>query len=218
MQIWYARKKDAKGRSSIPFLHHSQEFEKGRGVQSREESLFILNKGKVFRKEDPVKGFQILRLSVLCLSLAELGIKRPPSLAGNKKGLLGLFLPPQSATGQRENEKKNKKHTRGHSKNEGKDSKIMVSPLLPVCVLASASFSLGLGLVDPVAGLSSTGPLRLPLFTAAPGNVASLDGTALYQTQAERNLLVPALPSVQWVTGRARSHDPRGKVFYSPCP
>lgn len=73
----------------------------------------------------------------------------------------------------------------------------MTSPPLPVCVLVSASFSLGLELVDPVAGLNSTGPLWLPLFTAAPGNAASPDATALYQTPVEPNLLVPALPSVQ---------------------
>lgn len=79
MQSWYARKKDTKG-SGIPCLHHSQKFsEKGRGVQSYEESLFILNKGKVFRKENPVKGFQILRLGVLYPSPAELGIKRSPT-------------------------------------------------------------------------------------------------------------------------------------------
>lgn len=45
----------------------------------------------------------------------------------------------------------------------------MASPPLPDSVLASASFSLGLGLVDPVAGLNSTGPLWLHLLTAAPG-------------------------------------------------
>lgn len=43
LQSWYPRKKRAKG-NSIPFLHHSEEFfEKGRGTQSHEESLFRLN-------------------------------------------------------------------------------------------------------------------------------------------------------------------------------
>lgn len=61
----------------------------------------------------------------------------------------------------------------------------MASPPLSDSVLTSVSFSLGLGLVDPVAGLNSTGPLWLPPFTAAPGNAASPDGTALYQIPAE---------------------------------
>lgn len=42
------------------------------------------------RKENPVKGFQILRLGMLCPRPAELGIKRPPPLAGSRKDLLGL--------------------------------------------------------------------------------------------------------------------------------
>jgi hypothetical protein len=64
----------------------------------------------------------------------------------------------------------------------------MASPPLPVSVLASASFSLELGLVDPVTGLTNTGSLRLSPFTTASRSEASLDGTALYQISAEYRL------------------------------